>query len=224
MLQKAFELTGDILGRTSGEVEAIPWWPEVSAMHLERSKKALSAVKLLLENQLDEPAEVVVRYLFETAVTLKYIAKDVTKRLPAYLKHSGIALTPQEIAVQQAEVQTAKDSRDFSGASEWIPKSGWINVKTMCEDIGCLEHYQTMYRSTSATAHSGASGIGTVGQLTPEWKLATLMVTALESFSWVVEIFDSANAAWYDGLAALEEQISGAMDDELSEHETSQNP
>ena len=188
MLQKAFDLTRAALESTkdfglrrgsNGE------WTIVVFLMLARTSQSLDAVKLLLNHGLYNPAIVVTRLIFEETVNLKYIKVNVIERLPLYLKHGGIPGNAEETAELNAEIQSVKNSGEFSAASEGVPKSAWEKLNLMCKEIGWLDHYQTMYRLTSDTAHSGAfTPTGELSRLLtqeprPEWQSAKLMTTAL---------------------------------------------
>ena len=58
-------------------------------------------------------------------------------------------------------------------------------LKEMCEELGCLDHYLTIYRGASELAHGGAHGLGeemlglVEGQQLPEYKLPFVLLTAV---------------------------------------------
>ena len=188
MLQKAFDLTRTVLESTKDLVlrrGSNGEWAIVVFLMLARTSQSLDAVKLLLNHGLYNPAIVVTRCIFEDTVNLKYIKVNVKERLPVYLKHGRVPGNAEEAAELIAEIQSVKNSGEFSAGSEAVPKIAWKKMNLMCEEIGWSEHYQTMYRLTSDNAHSGALTLtGELSRLLtqeprPEWQSANVMTTAL---------------------------------------------
>ena len=100
MLQKVLDLTDKVLSvrdtLTLNDSDPADEWHRVVLLHLDRSFVALEAVRLVSANGLLEPALVLTRHLFELAVNVRYLAKEPKVRVPLYLKHSKIPLTPEE--------------------------------------------------------------------------------------------------------------------------------
>ena len=98
ILKKAIVLKDSILQVTSGiDVTVDNYWPMLVCVGIHQGNKRLDAIFTLLnKNDLDS-AEILTRSLFELAVNLAYIDKDVSGRLPEYLKRGKVPTTKEEV-------------------------------------------------------------------------------------------------------------------------------
>ena len=226
MLQKAFDLIDEVLSVPIiiNDGDLVEDCPQVVLLHLLRSQQALHAVRLVLADGLYGPAVVLSRHLFELAVNIRYLEKDAKIRVPLYLKHSSVSSTLEEAVEIDQELQPLKAEEDHGAISELlIPGRSWRPMAAMCEELGCLDHYRTMYRSASELAHGGAHRMAkeimelSGRQQRPNYELPSVLLTALIYYGWVVEIsckifphlkgsfqFD---ATWGDSIKILEDQV-----------------
>ena len=231
MLQKVLDLTDKVLSvqdtLTINDSYLVEKWHQVVFLHLHRSFRGLEAVRLVSDNGLYEPAEVLTRYLFEQAVNVRYLAKDPEGRVLCYLKHYKVPLTPEERdeTAQELELIRGKgEEGDYAGVSKsLLPNRSWKLLSEMCEDLNCLDHYWTMYRASSEVAHGGAHEMGSTMlemldyKQRPDYQLPSVLLTALTYFGWVAEIsrkvFPSLessfqfNSAWGNEINVLQEQV-----------------
>jgi hypothetical protein len=105
-----------------------------------------------------------------------------------------------------------------------LPGTAWKPLKQMCEDVGLLDHYYTMYRMASEAAHGGAHGMATellehMGiEQRPQWEVSGALVTALIYYGWVVEVDCKAlpdlaanyqfGATWGDRIQTIQNRLS----------------
>ncbi|MDE2780647.1 MAG: DUF5677 domain-containing protein [Chloroflexota bacterium] len=197
LLARSFSLTDALMGNRIGiqHKDLGEQWPAVVVFHFLRIRQAILAIRIILDEDLYGPSIVLLRYTFELAVNLRYLQLDIVDRLPKYLEHSGILESVEEYSDIGQQVQLLNEQADYVGLSKLlIPGSSWEKLRKMCEEIGCLDHYFTMYRSSSELAHSGAHGLGVeilelMGrQPMPDYEPPGILVSALVYYSWVVEI------------------------------------
>ena len=199
-------------------------WNRVVLLHLWRSWSGLQAVSIVSGNALYDPAVVLTRHLFELAVNIRYLDADSEVRVPLYLEHCGARLSPDEQDKIVRRARTLWEQGDFNAVSELlIPKGSWKPLKEMCIEIGCLNHYLTMYRLASESTHGGAHELAlttlelTGRQKRPDWQFPAVLLAAVIYFKWVAEIsrkvlpslessfqFDSI---WGETIRDLEEQV-----------------
>lgn len=237
MLQKALDLVGDYL---SVEIaiekrDLLDEWPQVTLFHLLRSREALASIRVVSEHNLYGSAIVLHRYIFELAVNVKYISNDVENRLAEYLKHSRIPSDIAEVEEIDERLRNFQEQEDHSAITELLlPGRSWKNLKDMCEEIGCLDDYFTMYRSASELAHGGGHGIGAeilnlLGEKSrPSYEFPGILLGATLYYGWVVQIscrvfpyleeaFQQMRPDWPEDLATLIQQIGEAVKAERHE-------
>jgi len=130
--------------------------------------------------------------LFELAVNIAYIDKDVSKRLPEYLKHGKVPTTKEEVEKLQEELGKGKqlDARNI------VPKRIWKSIRRMCCDLGkdWINEYEIFYPYVSVPTHAGAFTLGDnykrlLERQTPlDLEKATVLVTALDFHLRVDEV------------------------------------
>ena len=221
----------DILsvGVPVGEANLKDPWHSVVIFHLRRAFDGLEAIRLVTANQLHEPAVVLTRYLFELAVTLRYLAKSPEERVPSYVGYYRAleVAEGQDKALEKA--RRFMEQQDYVGASkELLPGKPWKSCWAMCKEIGCLDHFYTMYRATSEVAHSGAHQMGSdmlelMGiQTMKPFHIPVTLFTAIDYFRWVAQTstqvlshlgghlpFDST---WGERIGELEQEVREIVD------------
>ena len=185
ILQKAIALKDSMLQVTSGiDVTIDNYWSMLVCVGIHQGNKRLDAILTLLnKNDLDS-AEILTRSLFELAVNLAYIDKDVSGRLSEYLKHGKVPTTREEVKKLKEEMERSEQLE----AREIVPKRTWRSIKLMCCDLGLdwLDEYETFFRYVSVPTHAGAFTLGEnyirllEGQPLSDSKKATALVTALD--------------------------------------------
>ena len=117
-------------------------WGTLSISFLDEAHRRVRSIRLLVDEDLDGSL-ILLRSLFELAVTVDYIAKDPDAR---------IAVFKQRLPASDSQLEDHSQHRDFFLRS--LP-----NVKNMCEDLGdwAMKYYDSaLYKYTSDAAHSGA--------------------------------------------------------------------
>ena len=218
MLQKALNLVDEYLSVEIAieERDLLDEWPQVTLFHLLRSREALASIKLVSEHNLYGPAIVLHRYIFELAVNIMYISKDVENRLPEYLKHSRFPSGIEDVEEVDENLRNLQEQEDYSAITELLlPGRSWNNLE-MCEEVGCLDLYQTMYRATSEVAHGGAHGMSIdmlvlIRQETrPGYQFPAILLGATEYYDWVVQV--SCNVFLY-----IEDGFKRMLDDRAAD-------
>ena len=197
LLQEALDLAGEVIKvQVVATIHGDDDWHRVAFPHLTRSQEALVAVYLFAEKSMLNPANILVRHLFELGVNLKYMDGH-PERVADYLNHSG-------------------------GLGLTLHKSAWERVSVMCEELKLEEHYDTVYRMTSDISHGGSYGMRAevarlAGYTSPQHlELTKALWTGLCFHGWVVDIncqvfpdiaaaFGSfqPGTAWYKRLEVL---------------------
>ena len=197
MLQKALDLTDEVLRGPvpTNECHLSDEWNQVVLFHLISSLNALRAVRLVAADSLYEPAEVLTRYLFELGINLRYLDMDPKAMVPKYLESSKVPSTPEDYEIARQELKALKEEEDPVVISKrLLPGRSWKDLKTMCEELNCLDDYWTMYRGTSHVAHAGAHGMHlSISCLLgyaprPDFEMPGILLTAITYFGWVAEI------------------------------------
>ena len=133
LLQEALGLTHAIFSVNIGAtVNLANHWHTVAYFHLYQSCKSLGAIYLILARlgkEVMNPADILVRHMFELAVRLKYLEAHPDK-VPDFLEH---------------HVKS--------------PRQPFGKLKQMSKEVGLLDHYCTVYELTSQHAHGGAQGL-----------------------------------------------------------------
>lgn len=222
MLEKAIEITDEILAARF-EIDADDLerdWHQVVFLHLQRSSQALAGTRSLAVEGLYNPAVVLCRHLFELGVNVKYLNNDPDTRVPKYLQHGMVVADAKEREEVDRRLQDLREKGDNAGVSKLlVPGTSWQNLKEMCTELDCLDHYSTMYRSASQLAHAGAQGLGREilalidKPLMAETEMPGVLLTAVTYYQWVLEVcnqvfpgrmlgfnFDPSWTERYDGL------------------------
>lgn len=188
---QAVDLTNSALAGISGiNLPADDHWQIVAAFHLYQAGERLASVFMLLVRGYRDSADVLTRSLFEIAVNLSYIAKDVEQRLPEYLRHGSFPLSRED-----AEQILQKLSQESSAEMEDIvPGHAWKPLKAMCRDLGWLSEYERFYRYLSVVDHAGSLRIATSyerllrGEPPDNWDKASVLLAALCLYLRVAEL------------------------------------
>ena len=165
-------------------------WHIVVAVNLYQAYERLASVFMLLVKGYRDSADVLTRSLFEVAVNLSYIAKDVEKRLPEYLRHGSFPQSKEE--AEQLEKRLREKPR--AQLKDIVPGQAWRPVIAMCDDLGWSEEYYTFYRFVSTVDHAGSFKLGTsylklIKREQPtDWDKSAVLVTALCFYLRVAEV------------------------------------
>lgn len=191
--QKALGLTDRVFQVTSNlNLPRGNQWPTVVIVSLSQANERLDSVRVLLDKNHWDSAVILTRSLFELAVNLAYIAKDVSARLPKYLGHGGIPLTREDANRLQEELQKGSQP----AIKDIVPGRAWEPLKAMCTDLGCnwLKEYDTFYRYASVPTHAGAFTLGKSYQQLLEQQSpsdrnkAKVLITSLDFHLRIAEI------------------------------------
>ena len=144
MIDECRELTDETLDKFSGLVFPDPEgdWGPLSISCLSEAHRRLISIRLLADEDLDSSL-ILMRSLFELAVTVNYIAKDPDVRISTFKQK----LPSPDEAMDAELVQNGYLSRSLP------------SVKAMCSDLGswAVVYYGSeFYKYTSDAAHSGA--------------------------------------------------------------------
>ena len=168
-------------------------WNQVAYFYLRQSHQALEAVSIILPRGLVTPSEVLVRYLFELAVRLKFMEESPEDRVPDFLSHSQLA-DPADDEFNR-RIHALHEQGDYAAASRlMLPHRPWGNLKEMCEEVGLLDDYETVYRLSSEHAHGGGHGMAqdslvAVGlDRIPDWEPSGVLHTAITYYALIVNI------------------------------------
>ncbi len=106
--QQATDLTDRVFQVTSGlNIPRGNHWHTIVTVFLTQANERLDSIRVLLDKNHWDSATILTRSLFEPAVNLAYITKDVSARLPEYLKHGGFPLTNED--AQQLQRKLAQE-------------------------------------------------------------------------------------------------------------------
>jgi len=165
-------------------------WHIVVVVNLYQAYERLASVSMLLVKGYRDSADVLTRSLFEVAVNLSYIAKDVEKRLPEYLRHGGFPVSKEE--VEQLERRLRQKPRPE--LKDIVPGQAWKPLRDMCDDLGWSEEYCTFYRFVSTVDHAGSFKLGTSymqllkREQPSDWDKSAVLITALCFYLRVAEV------------------------------------
>ena len=225
MLQKAIDITDEIL---AARFEVDPntlgtEWHQVVLLHFSRSFQALAGTRLLAVERLYNPAVVLCRYLFELGVNIRYLNNAPDARVPVYLRHGGFGEDAEEREEVDRQLQDLREMGDDAGISTLlVPGKSWKNLKKMCTELDCLNHYLTMYRSTSQLAHAGAQGLGREmlawleKPLMAETEIPGVLLTAVTYHQWVLEVCNEVFPGRMEGFNfdhSWAEQVNGLVEE-----------
>lgn len=165
-------------------------WDIVVVVKLYEAYEMLDSVFLLLEKGYGNSADVLTRSLFEVAVNLWYIAKDVEGRLPEYLRHGGFPVSREETE----ELERRLRQETAPEVKELVPGNTWRPIGSMCKDLGWSEEYLTFYRFVSTVGHSGSFKLGSSymklvkEEKLSDWDKSVVLAAALCFYLRVLEI------------------------------------
>ena len=228
LLQTGLDLSEEILNAhiDVGIDDLKEDWNQVAFFYLLQARQALKAVSISLPYGLVAPSKVLVRYLFELAVRLRFMEASPEDRVPDFLSHSR--LTDPADSDLNHQVRDLHEQGNYGAAVElMIPGRPWRELKAMCKELQLLDHYGTVYRVTSEHAHGGghrmdldslvAYGLDQV----PHWEPAGVLHTAITYYTWVVSInlkvfpfLESRfplNTDWQDRLQAFAGEIKSML-------------
>ena len=184
VLEQVMDLANRVLGVTAGvDVPRGNHWPTVVTVFLSQSNARLDSIRILLNSDQWDSGTILTRSLFELAVNLCYISRDIDARLPEYLTHGGIPNTSEDAEKLMDELAAAGPPQ----VKDVIPVQAWKPLRDMCaalEPIWLME-YETFYRFASVPTHAGSFTLGQnfielLENRTPSDNTkATVMITAL---------------------------------------------
>ena len=168
-------------------------WNQVAFFYLRQAHQALKAVNIILPHGLVTPSEVLVRYLFELAVRLRFMEASPEDRVPDFLRHSHLA-DPTDVDLNH-QIRDLHEKGNYVAASElMLPRRAWGNLRAMCKELKLLDHYETVYRLSSEHSHGGSHGMALdslvaygLGRV-PDWEPSGVLHTAITYYAWVVDI------------------------------------
>ena len=201
-------------------------WNQVAFFYLRQAHQALKAVSVILPHGLVAPSEVLVRYLFELAVRLRFMEASPEDRVPDFLSHSHLA-DPADNDIDH-QIRALHEQGNYVAASElMLPRRPWGNLRAMCEELELLDHYETVYRLSSEHAHGGGHGMALDSLVAygldrvPNWEPPGILHTAITYYVWIVDInlraFPylasgfSLDADWKDRLKVFEGCIESML-------------
>ena len=162
-------------------------WNRVAYYHLIQARRTLAGVHILVSNGIVDPAGILLRHLFELAVTVRYL-HGRRDQVPAFVQY-------------------------YSGES--LPTRAWGNLKQMCESLDLLLHYDEMYRLLSEQAHGGVAGMGQEylrllrNEPMPDWNAAAVMASAVVYYEWIIQLVmgPPLDANWSGRMTVLMENV-----------------
>ena len=197
MLQKALNIAGEVLD-THLDVNVTDFgndWHQVALLHLVRSRQTLAGIRFLAAKQFYSPTEVLCRHLFELAVNIRYLNIDPVSRVRVYLEHYRVRASSEERYETDAKLQSLREQEDHVEISKLlIPGRSWVTLKNMCDELGWLGEYETIYRGSSEMAHGGARAIGleilalVSEQPMLQYVVSFALLKALIYYFWVEEV------------------------------------
>jgi len=115
--------------------------------------------------------------MFEAAVSIAWISKDVESRLERYASYQYFtAQKYRELKEKGSDIEKLSPAKreEWAKESEWIrseakkarhkygfrPHLSWSgkSLRNMAEDVGWLERYDRLYKIYSEVTHSGVAG------------------------------------------------------------------
>ncbi len=135
-----------------------------------KADKTLCAVALLCRNGMGEDASILCRSVFELALTIEYIFKDLTdgmakryfsydwiqrKKMYGYMARSGrfqkYLLSPEsQKIITSINKEANRVNKKYNYGSSWSDK----NIAEMAKSVGWLDLYETAYRIQCNFSHS----------------------------------------------------------------------
>lgn len=135
-----------------------------------KADKTLCATALLCRNGMGEDASILCRSVFELALTIEYIFKDLTnemakryfsydwiqrKKMHGYMARSGrfqkYLLSPEsQQIITDINKEANRVNKKYNYGSSWSDK----NIAEMAKSVGWLDLYETAYRIQCNFSHS----------------------------------------------------------------------
>ena len=159
VMERVMDLANRVFGVTANlDLPLGNDWPTVVTVFLSQSNARLDSVRILLNSNHWDSGVILTRSLFELAVNISYISRDIVARLPEYLMHGGIPTTHEE-------AENLKEELVSSGQPEVkdiIPGQAWKALRDMCAALEpiWLKEYETFYRFASVPTHAGSFTLG----------------------------------------------------------------
>jgi hypothetical protein len=184
LMKRALEATSGV------DLPADDNWHIVVAVKLYEAYERLASIFMLLVKGHRDSADVLTRSLFEVAVNVSYIAKDVEKRLPEYLRHGGFPLSKEDVE----QIEKRLRQKPPPQVKDIVPGQTWRQVSAMCDDLGWSEEYYTFYRFVSTVDHNGSFKLATSylqllkREQASVWDKSAVLVTALCFYLRVAEV------------------------------------
>lgn len=184
LMKRALEATSGVNLPTNDN------WNIVVAVNLYQACERLVSIFMLLVKGYRDSADVLTRSLFEVAVNISFIAKDVEKRLPEYLRHGGFPLSKEDAEKIERKVRQKPPPQ----VKHLVPGQAWRKLSDMCDDLGWSGEYYTFYRFVSTVDHAGSFKLATnylqllKRQQPSDWEKSAVLVTALCYYLRVAEV------------------------------------
>ena len=165
-------------------------WHIVVAVNLYQACERLVSIFMVLVKGYRDSGDVLTRSLFEVAVNISFIAKDVEKRLPEYLRHGSFPLSKEDAE----EIERKVKQKPPLQMKQLVPGQTWRKVSDMCDDLGWAEEYYTFYRFVSTVDHAGSFKLATnylqllKREQPSAWEKSAVLVTALCYYLRVAEV------------------------------------
>ena len=182
-------------------------WRMVAGYHLMSSMRTMTAIHQLICQGALDPARILLRHLFELAVTLLYLGKYPEKR-PHFVRYYS---------------------------RQGVPKAAWRSVRAMCEGLGLEEqHYKVTYRVLSEQSHAGVKGMWKeylvlLGcEKVQDHETANVLLYAMFYYSWVLavsrQVFPYLGPCfrfedWSKRMFVLKAKVEAAYDEQLRDLE-----
>ena len=115
------------------------------------------------------------------------------ERVVDFLRHSRL-IDMEDTGPDQFDYNSLEQEDYVTPAEMYVPKQQWKDLRRMCEELGLLGDYNTMYRLTSQRIHGGAYSLPEEfprlfgRDKTLDWEATIVLLTARLYYSWVVDI------------------------------------
>ena len=180
---------------------------------LRKSMRLLAAVSVLVEQDLGEEAQVLVRALIETRINLEYfllLAKEnhrkaLARILDAKMLDKLKALRATDFKLGDSKIDEAKwkaiedeiRGRHTEAEIEELKRHGFagVSLEARAVKIGKKDLYDLAYRLYSGHTHATDFHEHLRSRLTPEWDLEDTLVPAVlgVAFDCVAEVIQGSN-------------------------------
>lgn len=164
------------------------------AFVLGKAFKSYEAILLLCRNAYGEDAFMLTRTLFELMVTNSYILKDCTENtLMRYMHYDWVTRkemydyvisNPELLAQLNKDIESGSRANTIPEVEEEYKKAmtkygyrnGWSDksIKGMCESMGRIEMYSTVYKMQCTVGHTNARSMNEYAHLTNEGSILNI--------------------------------------------------